>query len=243
MAQSTVSIMYRNSAQKIDRAMSNSCSTRSSRTRGRPLPPCSSTRRTPELWLPRRIATLKPYWTPCSSCRRAIGISCWRSAHAYARRPCPTPRRTSALSVLSADIQPAAAAPTPHAQMTLRVKKIACVSDTSELGKDEMLLGGQATMIATAADGTLATPVDSGTTAPIALGKFKRGDQKALNLVLSSFKLGGAASYPRVFNVSMLLVEQDFGETYQAGAVFEDGRKSDRKEGDRESAGLSHWAR
>ena len=96
--------------------------------------------------------------------------------------------------------------------MTLRVKKIACVSDTSELGKDEMLLGGQATMIATAADGTLAPPVDSGTTVPIALGKFKRGDQKALNLALSSFKLGGAASYPRVFNVSMLLVEHDFGD-------------------------------
>ena len=88
--------------------------------------------------------------------------------------PLPRPAAHRHLSVLSAGIQPAAAAPTPHAQMTLRVKKIACVSDTSELGKDEILLGGQATMIATAADGTLATPVDSGTTTPIALGKFKR---------------------------------------------------------------------
>jgi len=125
--------------------------------------------------------------------------------------PLPTPRRTSALNVLSAGIQPAAAASTPHVQLALRVKKITCVSDTSELGKDEILLGGQATMIATAADGTLATPVDSGTTAPIALGKFKSGDQKTLNLALSAFKLGGAAPYPRVFNVSMMVDEHDFG--------------------------------
>jgi hypothetical protein len=127
--------------------------------------------------------------------------------------PLPTPRRTSAPSVLSAGLQPAASAPTPHVQLTLRVKKITCVSDTKEIGKDEILLGGQATMIATAADGTLGTPVDSGTTAPIALGKFKSGDQKTLNLALSTFKLRDAAPYPRVFNVSMLCVEHDFGDT------------------------------
>ena len=126
--------------------------------------------------------------------------------------PLPTPRRTSGLNVLRAGIQPAAAAPTPHAQLKMRVTKIECVSDTRELGKDEIQLGGQATMIATAADGTLTTPVDSGTTAPIALGKFKSGDQKALSLVLNTFNLRDAAPYPRVFNVSMLLVEHDLGD-------------------------------
>ena len=157
--------------------------------------------------------------------------------------PLPPPRRTSAPSVLSAGLQPAAAAPTPHAQLTLRVKKIVCVSDTSELGKDEILLGGQATMIATAADGTLATPVDSGTTTPIALGKFKNGDQKALNLVLSTFKLRDAATYPRVFNVSMLFIEQDFGKVDKLVQFLKTVEEPDRAKGDQESAGLSHRAR
>lgn len=105
-----------------------------------------------------------------------------------------------------------AAAAAPATKLSLRMLKIQCVSDTSEAGKDEILLGGQATVIPLSADGTFGAPIDSGTTAPIALGKFKSGDQRALNLVLCTYDLRDAAPFPRVFNAALLLIEHDFGD-------------------------------
>lgn len=105
-----------------------------------------------------------------------------------------------------------AAASQPASKLSLRVSKIRCVSDTKELGKDEILLGAQATMIPLSNDGTFGSAVDAGTTTPIALGKFKSGDQKNLSLVASSFNLRDGLPFPRVFNASLLLVEHDFGD-------------------------------
>jgi hypothetical protein len=213
MGQSTMSIMYRNSAQKIEQSDVNQL-----------LEAIVADSRATVATVLEHAKDPRAVALPQDSRSKAVLDAVQQLPAGYRNRllsvssrlrtsPLPTPRRTSAPSVLSAGLQPAAAAPAPHAQLTLRVKKIVCVSDTNEIGKDEILLGGQATMLATAADGTLATPVDRGTTAPIALGKFKDGDQKALNLTLSTFKLRDAAPYPRVFNVSMLCIEKDFGDT------------------------------
>lgn len=124
-----------------------------------------------------------------------------------------SPRRVTPLSALIGERLPvpAAAAP-PASRLTVRVAKIKCVTDTSELGKDEMLLGGQASVIPLSNDGTFGAPTDAGTTAPVALGKFKAGDTRAVSLTLASFSLRDALPFPRVFNVSMLLVEKDFGD-------------------------------
>jgi hypothetical protein len=122
------------------------------------------------------------------------------------------PRRVTSLAALIGDPKPTAAASTPASTLTLRVQKIRCVSDTREVLKDEILLGGQATVIPLTGDGTFGAPTDAGTTAPIALGKFKSGDTRSLDLALSKFGLRDPAPFPRVFNVSMLLIEKDFGD-------------------------------
>lgn len=122
------------------------------------------------------------------------------------------PKRTSPLNALRAGVVSGAAAAAAFTKLSMRVQKIQCVTDTRELGKDEMLLGGQATVIPLSADGTFGQATDAGTTAPIALGKFKGGEQKSVEIVLSSFSLRDALPFPRVFNVSMLLVEHDLGD-------------------------------
>jgi hypothetical protein len=123
-----------------------------------------------------------------------------------------TPKRVTSLAALVGEPRPVpAAAAAPASKLTLRVLKIKCVNDTSELGKDEMLLGGQASVIPLSGDNTFGTPTDAGTTAPVALGKFKAGDSRNLDLTLASFNLRDSLPFPRVFNVSMLLVEKDLG--------------------------------
>jgi hypothetical protein len=128
-------------------------------------------------------------------------------------KPVAVPRRTTSFAGSTAGPRAQAAAPASTAsKLSLRVVKIQCVSDTKEIGKDEILLGAQASMIPVSSDSTFGTPIDAGTTAPIALGKFKSGDTRNLDLVLASFNLRDATPYPRVFNASLLLVEHDFGD-------------------------------
>lgn len=124
------------------------------------------------------------------------------------------PKRVTPLAALAGarPVAQAAASGPPASKLSLRVSKIRCVSDTKELGKDEILLGAQATMISLSNDGTFGAAIDAGTTAPIALGKFKTGDQKDLELVVASFNLRDGQPFPRVFNGSLLLVEHDFGD-------------------------------
>jgi hypothetical protein len=123
-----------------------------------------------------------------------------------------TPRRTTPLSGLGGGVRPAAAAASaPASTLTLRVQKIKCVADTRELGKDEIQLGAQASVIPLSGEGTFGQPTDAGTTAPVALGKFKAGDARAVDLALSKFNLRDALPFPRVFNVGLLLVEKDLG--------------------------------
>jgi hypothetical protein len=105
------------------------------------------------------------------------------------------------------------AAPTPHTQLRLRLHKIECVTDTREVGNDEILIGGQATMLSIGSDGTFDPPADAGTVEPIALGKFRSGDSRSLGLDCGKFSLNGAAPFPRIFSVTLVLVEKDLGNS------------------------------
>lgn len=121
------------------------------------------------------------------------------------------PRRTTSFAAAAARPRAQAAA-APASKLSLRVARIQCVSDTKELGKDEILLGGQASVIPVSNDSTFGAPINAGTTAPIALGKFKSGDTRDVDLVLASFDLRAGTPFPGVFNVSLLLIEHDFGD-------------------------------
>ena len=101
MAQSTVSIMYRNSAQKIAQSdVKQLLAGIVADARAALATVLEHAERTPELWLPRRIAALKPYWTPCSSCQAGYRNKLLAVSPRLRTSPLPTPRRTSALSVL-----------------------------------------------------------------------------------------------------------------------------------------------
>lgn len=123
------------------------------------------------------------------------------------------PKRSSSLAALLGPRPQATAAAAPASKLSLRALKLQCVSDTREVGKDEILLGAQATVIPLSGEGTFGAAIDAGTTAPVALGKFKSGDQRTLDLVLCSFDLRDTAPFPRVFNAALLLIEHDFGDS------------------------------
>jgi hypothetical protein len=124
-----------------------------------------------------------------------------------------TPKRVTPIAALLGNRRAAvaAAAAAPPSTLTLRALKIKCVSDTTEVRNDEILLGSQASVIPLSAD-SIGTPTDAGTTAPIALGKFKSGDTRSLDIALSKFNLRDALPFPRVFNVALMLVEKDLGD-------------------------------
>ncbi len=121
------------------------------------------------------------------------------------------PRRLTNLAAL-ADVGRGPAATQPHTQLRLRLRHIECVQDTREPGKDEILVGGQSTMLTVSPDGLLGEPLDAGAVAPIALGKFKSGDERDLDLVVGRFSLNGAAPYPRIFNTTLVMIEKDLGD-------------------------------
>lgn len=96
-------------------------------------------------------------------------------------------------------------------QLELFALTISCVKDTRELGKDEIALAGiRQEMQIDAASGSADTR--RAVVAPIALGKFAKGEDRPVNRVLASFDL---ANTPKLCSFDFFLAETDVLKGFQ----------------------------
>jgi hypothetical protein len=99
-----------------------------------------------------------------------------------------------------------------NTKLNLRLRKVTCVKDTREIGKDEIAMGGTRLEIGFDAAGATVKSITS-KLSEIEIGQFVTGD--VINLspprVFASFNLNNGTQFPKSFLIAVAMAEKDFG--------------------------------